>query len=463
MRRVPLAAMAVAAMVWAPACSDTLVDHDASPTLLATGCTAGEVSCGGACFAEDATHCGGSCQVCQAAADPHAVPACVSHACGLACAPGWLRSGDACHRATAVTAGFVHSCALLDDGAVRCWGGNEHGQLGDGTTQDSAVPVTVQLPGPAQAVVAGFVHSCAVLAQDGSVYCWGDNTTGALGDGTNAQRSTPARVQGLPGPASLVAAGGGETGGAAANYYGHTCAVSSGGVWCWGSDDSGQLGDGASAPFPVGRTSPVPVSDLKAAPTALAVGDRHTCAIVSGAVWCWGAGGSWQLGNGGQTDLSRPVQAQGLQQGATALAAGAGHTCAVVSGVVQCWGANASGQAAGGDNAQVSVQRPAPVALPGSAPVALAAGDRHTCAVGAGGEVVCFGANDQAQLAAAQTPRGLFTVPLAAARAVAAGFDHTCALLADGGLACWGADDRGQLGMGAAGGAVAAPAVVSGN
>ena len=458
LRRILFAALAAAAALWWSACGDTLVDHGASPTLLATGCVAGEVSCGGACMAEDAAHCGGTCQACAAAADPHAIPACVAHACALACAPGWLRSGDACRRATAVAAGFAHTCALLDDGAVHCWGGNEHGQLGDGTMQNSSVPVTVALPGPASAVMAGFVHGCAVLAQGGAVYCWGDNTTGALGDGTHVQRALPVPVQGLPGPAALLAAGGGETAGAVPTYYGHTCAVVGGAVWCWGSDDSGQLGDGAFT----NRPAPGKASDLGAAPTALAAGDRHTCAIVSGAIWCWGAGGSWQLGNGGTSDQSKPVQAQGLQQGATALAAGAGHTCAVVSGALQCWGANASGQAAGGDNAQLSIQRPAPVSLPGVAPAALAAGDRHTCVVGTAGEVVCFGANDQAQLAAPATPRGLFTVSLAPARSITAGFDHSCALLTDGGVACWGANDRGQLGTGAPGGAAATPASVSG-
>ncbi|GEJ56471.1 RCC1 domain-containing protein [Anaeromyxobacter diazotrophicus] len=459
-RRAALLALAAAAAAWAPACSDTLVEHGASPSLIASACGAGQVSCGGACAPEDAAHCGGACASCPAAADPHAIPACLAHACAVACAPGWLRSGEACRRATAVAAGFAHTCALLEDGAVRCWGANEHGQLGDGTAQGSAVPVAVALPGPASALAAGFVHGCAVLAQDGAVYCWGDNTTGALGDGTRVQRPAPVRVQGLPGPASLVAAGGGETAAPpSATYYGHTCAAAGGGVWCWGSDDSGQLGDGAQAD----RAVPAPASGLAAAPSALAAGDRHTCALVGGGVLCWGAGGSFQLGDGGSSDQPRPVGVAGLPQGTTALAAGAAHTCAVAAGALYCWGANASGQVSGGDSALVSVPRPAPVALPGVAPAAVAAGDRHTCAVGAAGEVVCFGANDQSQLAAAPTPRGLVTAPVAPARAVAAGFDHTCALLQDGGVACWGAGDRGQLGAGAAGGAVAAPALVSGD
>lgn len=465
--RHPRPTALAAALSLALACGDTLVEHGASADLLGGGaCGEGQVSCGGACVTEDASRCGASCQACPAPADPHAAAACVAHACAAECAPGWLHGRDACRRASAVAAGFAHTCALLDDGDVRCWGANEHGQLGDGSALDSAVPVAVPLPAPATSLAAGFVHTCAVTGGEGAVYCWGDNTTGSLGDGTRTQRLAPVPVQGLPGPATLLAAGGGETGSTTSPaYYGHTCAVAGGGVLCWGSDDSGQLGDGeVVGPADRGRTAPVATVGLGGAPTALTAGDRHTCAVVAGRVWCWGSAGSWQLGNGATLDQGTPVQAQTTPAGtaASAVAAGAAHTCAVVGAALQCWGSSSAGQASAGDNAQLTIQRPAAVALGALEPVAVAAGNAHTCAVGAAGEVACFGANDQSQLAAPPTPRGLFTVPLAPARAVTAGFDHACALLVDGGVACWGANDRGELGLGTAGGPVATPAFVSG-
>ncbi len=485
MRRTPRSPLRpwLAALALLAACGDSLVDHEADPNVLnPSGCSAGEVQCGSACVAEDAGHCGAACVACGTAGlpDPNAQPACIAQACGFECRPGFLRSGSACRRAVAVSAGFAHTCALLADGHLKCWGANEHGQLGDGTTADSAVPVDVPLAG-VTAVAAGFVHTCAVAGVDGQVYCWGDNTTGSLGDGTTTRRTAPVLVGGLPGPASAIAAGGGETGGGPSPaYYGHSCAIVAAGptppgaeVWCWGSNDSGQLGDGTFTQSPAPAQVKLNVS--AGAPTALGVGDRHTCAVVNGATWCWGAAGSWQLGNGSTSDQANPVQAQLLPSGATAtaLAAGAAHTCAVAGGALECWGSNSSGQSAGGDNSSVTVQHPTQVALPtpgapGAAPSAVAAGDRHTCVVDTAGAVVCFGGNDQSQLSGAATPRGLVSVSIGAVRAspgtgsLAAGFDHTCALLADGGLQCWGANDRGQLGIGVAGAAQPAPRDVSG-
>ncbi len=467
MRRSPRSPLRpwLAALALVAACGDSLVDHGADPNVLnASGCAAGQVQCGGACVAEDALHCGAACGACGlGAGDPNLQPACIAHACGAECRPGFLLSGSACRRAVAVAAGFAHTCALLDDGHVKCWGANEHGQLGDGTTADSAVPVDVPLAG-VTVVAAGFVHTCAIAGVDGQVYCWGDNTTGSIGDGTTTRRLTPTLVKGLPGPATAIAAGGGETGGAPSPaYYGHSCAVAASQIWCWGSNDSGQLGDGSFVQKLTADAGPA-VQQLPNGGVlgALAVGDRHTCAVVSGGVWCWGANESSQLGNGGTTNQSTAVQVQGVQNGATAVAAGALHSCAAVGTALWCWGSNDSGQAKAGNPSPGIVAPAAAVTLPGAAPSAVAAGDRHTCAVDAAGAVACFGANDQSQLSGSAIPRGLVSVSIASARAITAGFDHTSALLSDGGLQCWGANDRGQLGIGAAGAAEPAPRYVSG-
>ncbi|HTN53433.1 MAG TPA: hypothetical protein VML50_13585 [Anaeromyxobacter sp.] len=441
------------------ACSDTLVDHNADPALLnPSACTPVQTTCGGVCVAEDAAHCGTACADCTGTAppDPNATPACVAHACGFECNPGWLRSGTACRRAQAISAGFAHTCALLSDGAVKCWGANDHGQLGDGTLANSAVPVDVALPAAATALAAGYVHTCAVAGTAHEVFCWGDNTTGNLGDGTTLERSAPVQVSGLSG-AGAIAAGGGEVGGSPPTFYGHTCAAVAAGVECWGSNESGQLGDDST----VASAVPVQTQVLTSPPSALSVGDRHTCALVGGAIWCWGSAGSYQLGNGNPTNQPKPIQA--IATGATALAAGAAHTCAVVSSALQCWGSNSAGQANGGDNSQAFVQTPAGVTLAGFAPTGAAGGNAHTCAVDAGaGKVTCFGANDQSQLSGAPTARGNVAVPVTGAAALTAGYDHSCALLADGGVQCWGQNDRGQTGTGAPGAPLQAPTFVSG-
>jgi len=449
-------------LLLAAGCADTLVDGGAPASLLNPSCSAEQAVCAGVCTTEDATHCGPSCADCSSETlpDPNAVPACVAHACGMACRPGFLRSHESCERATAVSAGFAHSCALLADGAVACWGANEHGQLGDGTTADRATPVLASLPGAATALGAGYVHTCAVVA--GEVYCWGDNTVGELGDSMRTDTSRPGLVPGLSG-VSAVAAGGGENGGPNGSYYGHTCALTLGTVVCFGADESGQLGDGL---FQVSRAAPAPVSGLGSGATAVAAGDRHTCALVGEAILCWGADAAGQLGDGGSQNSAVPLTAIG--SGATAVTTGSAHSCAVTGAagaeVLSCWGDNSSGQAADGVDSPAVLRTPTAVGLGTFHPTGAAAGNAHTCAFTRGAQgPLCFGSNASSELGLPATPRGSNSLGLVTVQSVAAGYHHNCALLTDGSVLCWGANDRGQLGNGSPGGAVAAPALVSGD
>jgi alpha-tubulin suppressor-like RCC1 family protein len=308
---------------------------------------------------------------------------------------------------------------------------------------------------PVVALAAGADHSCALLGS-GGVDCWGADGDGQLGAGVAAQRCSGDACSPVPVPvagvagASALAAGGEET-----------CAIVAGGaVQCWGANGSGQLGGG-----PGGRVRGV------AGAVAVAVGADHACAIVAaGAVECWGANDLGQLGDGPGRG-GGPVAVRGLA-GAVALAAGGEETCAIVAGgAVECWGANGFGELGDGTSrgpddcaGRACAWAPAPVRGVAGA-VAVAVGNDHACALLARGSALCWGYDFAAELGAgtssgpqwcagggwcATTP--VAVLGLAGATAIAAGGDHTCALLTGGGVDCWGFDSFGQLGVGTSAG-----------
>ncbi len=202
-------------------------------------------------------------------------------------------------RAAAITAGDTHTCALRSNGTVLCWGGNAAGQLGDGTKIDRAMPVGVAVPNgfllsTAVGIAAGGSHTCALNA-DGGVRCWGANDAGQLGDGTTTSRSK-AQNTNISGVESAVAVVAGES---------HTCAlIANGTVRCWGANNDGQLGVGSST---AGSTKPLPVPGIKTA-IAIAAGSFHTCAILAdGSVQCWGLNKPGQIGDKTTTTRFTPV------------------------------------------------------------------------------------------------------------------------------------------------------------
>jgi alpha-tubulin suppressor-like RCC1 family protein len=356
-----------------------------------------------------------------------------------------------------VVTGWNHTCAVMGNGEVKCWGWNYYGQLGDETKTTRSQPVNVRrLMEDAADIAPGWAHTCATTAA-GGVKCWGRNESGQLGDGTNIDSIVPLAVAGLvptnlPSMNKATPTGSLIPGRALAisiSQY-HTCALTTlHKLKCWGSNGSGQLGNGSVFSSP----SPTPVSGLNAGVNVVAAGEFHTCAIGTGnEVWCWGSNDFGQLGNllpG--VDQLFPVDAlmadgMGIIR---ALAIGREHTCGLTDNhEVRCWGSDRYGQRGDGANPEI----PGFLDGLGMDVMAISAKDFSTCAVIIGGAVKCWGKNGFGELGDGTTTdrdspvavRGLSSGVIA----VSVGYDHACALMNSGGVKCWGNNRFGQLGDG---------------
>jgi alpha-tubulin suppressor-like RCC1 family protein len=339
-----------------------------------------------------------------------------------------------------VSAGDDHACARLSDETLRCWGSNAQGRLGDGSNSYRFPPVAVSgLSGVSQ-VGAGGGHTCA-RTFTGRVHCWGDNSSGQLGDGDPWFRLTPTAVPGLASGTLAISAG-----------EFHSCALTTGGtVKCWGANNSGRLGDGTT----VMRPTPVDVIGLAGSIARISAGASHSCAVsVAGAVSCWGSNASGQLGNGGFVDQLTPAPVPQLSSGVADVDAGFLHTCArTLGGGARCWGANSDSQL--GDGSLATQVSPVNVFGLGSSGVnAISAGGYHSCAVGSGGSILCWGSGRDGQIGnggtSTQFTPTTLTDPSQGVTAISAGSSHTCALTAGGEALCWGDNDEGQVGNGTA-------------
>ena len=409
---------------------------------------------------------------------------------GVALLLGSLRSPARATLSEAVDAGIGSSCALTASGGVECWGLNSSGQLGDGTTTSRSTPDYVSgLTSGVRAVAVGGDFACALTATAGSlsesfpslgVKCWGDNSFGQLGDGTTTDRLTPVDVSGLTSGVLAITAG-----------AGHACALlapppsGSTMVKCWGSNTSGQLGDGTTTD----RLTPISVVG-SADMVAVTAGLDHTCGIslapgasasfdeldaeteaegelvYPGTAKCWGGNASGQLGDGTTMNRLTPVDVV-VPESLFDITAGNLMTCATAwdGGLfpVRCWGANAAGQLGDGTTTDrlTPVEVPTFINLGGPFAGRLSAGGEHTCApstplLGDGLSARCWGYNGSGELGDGTTTTRLTPVEVgglqSGIRAISAGgllgLNHTCALMSGGGIKCWGNNTYGQLGDG---------------
>ncbi len=351
-------------------------------------------------------------------------------------------------RVRQITAGANHSCALLDHGAVKCWGFNMQGQAGLSTTfnvgddvDEVASASAVSLVSRAVQITSGDNHNCALM-ETNAVKCWGLNAYGSLGIGNTSNigdDETPVgstvTFAGGFGTAVKVAAGGSST-----------CAVSDSAVaQCWGFNNYGQLGDGTTTY----RTSPVALSgsplivDIK-------VGGTHTLAVDNaGQMLSWGRGADGQLGLGTISDHSSSQVINGWMS--LIYAAGQYFSCALNSDLFQCWGLNTYGQLGVGNT--TSYNSPLTVSsVSANTVTSIAAGFNHACAI-ISGDLKCWGENTMGQLGLNSSSGTMAPMPVVYGTGVlsaAAGLSHTCAIRADGGLYCWGEQGYGQLGTGEA-------------
>ena len=339
-----------------------------------------------------------------------------------------------------IDAGLNFSCRAQGNGA-KCWGDNSSGQIGNNSLATAMKSVSVNNLSGVAAVVTGGQHACGLL-NSGAVKCWGKNTNGQLGNNSLTNAKTPVSVSGISSAQSLSA---GDS---------HTCALMENGtVRCWGRGQGGRLGNAQTSD----QKTSIQVTGIgggSAKAVAVSAGDEHTCALLTtGAIRCWGSNTSGQLGNNSTTASNIPVAVQGVS-GAIGVSAGGQHTCALLAtGAIKCWGRNTNGQL--GNNTVTNSKTAVSVSGVSGASM-VSAGSAHTCAVIPGAffgpaSVKCWGSGANGRLGRGSTSGS--RVPVAStsttnAAYVMAGGSHTCAAFGSGQYTfkCWGAGTSGQIG-----------------
>ena len=354
-----------------------------------------------------------------------------------------------------ITAGFYHALALRNDGLVFIWGDNSFGQLGNGSTSvNPYAPASVSNLNGVVAIEAGSLHSLA-LRSDGRIWGWGDNSSGQLGLGSAGPSpvTVPSLCPSLSGVRSVGSGGG------------HGLAVKSdGSVWAWGNDNQGEMGNGTASVSPV--ATPVKVFGITNISRVAGSGMSCVAVGADGTVWTWGDNSNGQLGNGTGTIVGIPVQLKNTT-GIVAVGAGNVTSLAVRSnGTVMGWGADGVGQLGNGTTSGDQNPDPVQ-AVTISTATAVAAGEDFSLALLSSGTVLAFGTNGHGELGNGTTSFSAFPTPtavsgLTSATAIACGRTHCLAILGDRTVRSWGENVYFQLGIGTFAGPVTTPSAVWG-
>jgi alpha-tubulin suppressor-like RCC1 family protein len=476
-RRAVSGILLVAAIAAAPACAG-VIGADFGDYKVATcsdGIQDGDetgVDCGGSC----PIGCGTG-QACKTVADcqdgPNGTVTCFQNVCGFTCTPGYadcdgsvgceaditqaahcgsctnacgsVCSNGTCNDPTQLAGGYLHFCALLQDGSVYCWGFNEGGEVGDGTKTIRTKPVKVTLKTLAIQLAAGglywlpydSVHSCALLSNH-SVACWGSNHFGELGQGDTIAHTGPVAIPALGSEIAQIS-----------GHGAHVCAVDdAGNLFCWGFNDAGQVGIGSNSLLVVAS----PTQVISGGVSTVSAGGHHTCVIKTDKkLYCWGWNAYGQLGDGTTSSTFSPgAPVPGLFGDVLEVAATRRSTCAHTTVGVYCWGWNGGGEVGNGS----LLDQWSPVLVPklGSLDVTqIAMGQDQVAALTTSG-LFMWGTDVHGELGNGKTmgdvpsPEIVTSVP--ALSSIALSYTTSCGLTKTGQVLCWGENTYGEAGNG---------------
>lgn len=343
-----------------------------------------------------------------------------------------------------VAAGREHTCAIVQNegiNSVQCWGLNQEGQLGIGSTTSMNFPTDVPSSSGAIKISAGESFT-SILTDSGEIKSWGANTEGQLGNGHFFRRQLPIHLDNIPGELEDIVSG-----------EDFTCSLTrEGGVYCWGGNQYGQLGNNSTQY----SKDPVQVSGLLSGAQTIIAGPYHVCALLdSSEVKCWGynAGGLLGTGNLAQDFLSVPEYVMDTAtslnlSGVSKITSGGWHTCALMEdGTIKCWGGNNSGQVGVEPGDLYIIPYPVDVTFDGTF-IDVSGGLEHTCAVAENGYAYCWGDNPNGELGIGSSDFDIHPTPIQVINlennivSIDSGGNRTCVLTSEGSVKCWGSNSE---------------------